>query len=144
MSRVRYLLFPVLLLAGVAVATDFVFPRDHPLDMRKAQKQGLHRLSAEELRSFMPGSTYAMQGGSKKRKIRVYHPDGSFEGGAFQKRRGTWRVDSKGDTWCRIVVIKMQDQDKCFAVFRAPDGVHYFDYDMTDGFYVSVWRPIQK
>lgn len=143
MGKVQYLLLPILLLAGAAYA-DHVFPGKHPLDLRKAKAEGLHRLSADELSAFMPGSTETMQGGSKKGKIRIYHPDGSFEGGGFNKRTGTWRIDSKSDTWCRTVVVKMQDQEKCFAVFRAPDGIHYFDYDMTDGFYVSVWRPMQK
>jgi hypothetical protein len=143
MFRARYLLLPVLLVAGAAHA-GHVFPGSHPLDLRKAKAQGLHRLSAEELSAFMPGSTKAMRVGASKGKTRTYHRDGSYDGGGFRKRTGTWRIDSKSDTWCRTIVIKRQDQDKCFAVFRAPDGIHYFDYDMTDGFYVSVWRPLHK
>ena len=144
MLRLRYLLFPVLLLAGIAFAADPAFPTDHPPDMRKAEKQGLHRLSADELKAFMPGSTKVLRHGSKKGKTRIYHPDGSYVGGGFRRRTGTWRIDTKSNTWCRTVLVQMQEQDKCYSVFRAPDGIHYFDYDMTDGFYAGVWRPLQK
>ena len=144
MPKMRYLLFSILLSVTSAYAANHVFPREYPLDLRKAEAQGLHRLSAEELKAFIPGTMEALGADAKKGKIRIYRPDGSFEGQGFHTNKGTWRIDSKDNTWCRTIVKKMQDQEKCFAVFRAPDGIHYFDYDMTDNFYAGSWRPKQK
>jgi hypothetical protein len=145
MSKLRYILLPVLLLSAAPVlAAGQFFPKDHPLDIHKAEQQGLHRLSAAELKAFIPGTMEAIGHRGGRGKIRIYRPDGSFEAHAFKKRKGTWRIDEKNNTWCRTVVIKMQNQEKCFAVFRAPDGRHYFDYDTGDGFYAGAWRPQQK
>jgi hypothetical protein len=143
MGKVRYLLLPILLLAGAAYA-DHVFPRSHPPDLKKARAQGLQRLSAEDLKAFIPGTMEAIGHRGGRGKIRIYRPDGSFEVQGFQTRKGTWRIDETNNTWCRTVVRHMQDQENCYAVFRAPDGIHYFDYDVADTFYADVWRPQTK
>jgi hypothetical protein len=145
MSKLRYLLLPVLLLAATPVlAADHVFPRAHPLNLQKAKEQGLHRLSAEELKAFIPGTMEAIGPRGGRGKLRIFRPDGSFEAQGFKKRKGTWRIDQKNNAWCRTVVKKMQNQETCFAAFRAPDGIHYFDYNMEWGLYAGTWRPQQK
>lgn len=58
---------------------------------------------------------------------------------------GTWKIDEKNGTHCMSLpkgrgVVKMGYGENCFVTFRAPDGVHYFDYDVENGFYAHVWR----
>lgn len=144
MYKLRYPVLLFLFVFAFAYAGVSVFPRAHPRNLHEAQAQGLHRLSADELKAFIPGTMEAVGIRHGKGKIRIYHPDGSFEAQGFQMRKGTWRIDSKDSTWCRTVEKKMRDQENCFAVFRAPDGIHFFDYDVADSFYAGTWRPQKK
>lgn len=152
MCNARYLTF-VFLFAVAATQAAERFPAKHPMSLKEAQAQGLQRLSAEDLKAFIPGTQESKgpkaPGGVGGGKLRIFNPDGSFEAQAKQQRTGKWRIDSKSNAWCRSLDsspnMPMQASDEhCFAVFRAPDGVHYFDYDIGDTLYAGVWRPQSK
>jgi len=60
---------------------------------------------------------------------------------AFKYFNGTWRLDEGKNAYC-LEVYKKKGLDKlCFAVFRAPEGNYYFDYDLENGFYSHTWTP---
>jgi hypothetical protein len=142
MYTMRNLTFALLFAAAASQAAT-VFPSSHPGTLKEAQAQGLQQLSAEELKAFIPGTQEA-QGvkGGKRGKLRIFRPDGSFQVEGFEVRQGTWRIDSANNTWCRTIYKEkeMRDVEQCFASFRAPDGIHYFDFDVGDSFYAGVWR----
>ena len=53
---------------------------------------------------------------------------------AKRKVHGTWRIDEKSNAYCNTFTGKKGTEEGCFAVFRAPDGTHYFDYEVDTGF----------
>jgi hypothetical protein len=146
MSSIRYLAFLFLFAVAATQAAEVAFPREHPRDLKAAQAQGLHRLTAEELKAFAPGTVEAMGARGNKPKLKIYKPDGAFEVQSFKTRTGTWRIDSGNNALCRTLYKEKKggDFEQCYAAFRAPDGVHYFDYDIADSFYASTWRPKSK
>ena len=144
MKSIRYFPILVLLLAPVSHAEQAAFPTEHPKNLKAAQAQGLHRLTAEELKAFIPGTMEALRSNDGKTKLKMFKPDGVFEVRSFKNKKGTWRIDTNANTWCRTIEKKRVDVEQCYATFRAPDGVHYFDIDVGDGFYASVWRPKTK
>ncbi|GEM_PF-1438683 len=120
-----------------------------PPNLKEMEAKGLPRVSAEELKGFFPGVVDSK--GTKGRHIITHNPDGSFLRKGFKHGladvKGTWRIDEKNNTYCRGVpkqgrglVAKGGYEENCFAVFRDPDGIHHFDYDVQDGFFAHVWR----
>ncbi|KPK11967.1 MAG: hypothetical protein AMJ68_04020 [Acidithiobacillales bacterium SG8_45] len=146
MSGIRYLALLLIIAVSTAHADATVFPKDSPKNLKAAESAGLHRLTTEELKAFIPGSMEVLGRGAGKPKLRTYKPDGVFEVQSWKINKGTWRLDAGANTWCRTVYKekKREDVEQCFAVFRAPDGVHYFDYDVGDSFHASTWRPQSK
>jgi hypothetical protein len=144
MFTIRYLAVLVLF-AVTATQAAGLFP-SHPPKLSDAQAQGLHRLSADELKAFIPGTLEVQGHKGGKGKLRIYKPDGTFEVQAFEDRPGTWRIDSNNNTWCRTIYKKKESAnvEQCYATFAAADGIYYFDYDVADGFFAAVWRAQSK
>lgn len=118
-----------------------------PPKLKEMEEKGLPRLSAEELRTFFPGVIDSR--GTKGRHLITSKPDGTLLRKGFKQglpdHPGTWRIDDKSNTHCRSMqrgtgMAKKGLEETCFATFRAPDGVHFFDYDVADGFYAHTWR----
>lgn len=110
-----------------------------PANLKEAEAQGLHRMSIEELKPFIPG-THVTKGTTGK-STRTFKPDGAYERKAFKDFSGTWRFDEGKNAYCLDVSMRKGMDKICYAVFRAPEGNHYFDYDLMNGFYSHTWTP---
>lgn len=115
------------------------FPKAAP-KLKEAEAQGLVRMSASELKESLPGKW--KQKGTKGKREKTFNPDGSAYRSGFGEMEGpgTWRIDEKSNAYCNTFKGKKGYEEGCFAVFRAPDGIHYFDYEVDTGFYHSVRR----
>jgi hypothetical protein len=128
---------------ALVLITSFAFAVDFPTappKMKDVEAQGLPRLNAEELGSLLHGVIDCK--GCTGQSTLTYKPDGSVDrkGLAGKDVSGKWRIDDKNNTYCLDIKQGRNLQEHCFAVFRAPDGTHYFDYDVGDGFFAHVWR----
>ncbi len=134
------------------VSVDSAFAEEFPTapaDIKGAEALGLHRLSLEELKAFFPGVVKSK--GTKGHHKLTFKPDGSVDKKGFHDTTGKWRIDESNDAYC-VAFTEAPDKlgkphvstETCFAVFRAPDGTHYFDYDIEDGLYASVWHRLSK
>jgi hypothetical protein len=104
----------------------------------------------EDLRTYFPGTIDAR--GPTGRHIYTHNPDGTCVRKAVKHAvspdiSGTWLIKEKNNTYCRSfpnigrgVVAVGGVEEHCFAVFRAPDGTHFFSYDVKDGFFANTWR----
>ncbi len=136
-----------MLVSTFALAAEFP---SAPPNLKEVEAQGLPRLSAEELKALFPAVIDSK--GPTGRHLITHNADGSCLRQAAKRAvggdaSGTWRIVEKDNTYCRSlprmgkgVMAKGGYQENCFAVFRAKDGVHYFDYDVDDGFFAHVWR----
>lgn len=145
----RYLAFLAAALVmpfSAGLAADFPTA---PPNLKEMEATGLPRASAEDLKAYFPGIVDWK--GVKSRRIITHDPDGTLVSKGFKKGfadvSGKWRIDEKNNTYCKTLpqqrggaMAKGGLEENCFAVFRASDGVHFFDYDVQDGFFVSVWR----
>lgn len=137
MSYARHAIF-IALFTATSVLAQGIYPKA-PVNLKEAEAQGLQRLSVEELKAFIPG-THETKGTTGK-STRTFKPDGGYERKAIKDFSGTWRFDEGKNAYC-LDVYKMKGLDKtCFAVFRAPEGNYYFDYDLQNGFYSHSWTP---
>jgi len=137
MSCARHAIF-IALFAATSVLAQGGFPQA-PVNLKEAEAQGLQRLSVEELKAFIPGIHETR--GTTGKSTRAFKPEGSYERKAFKDFNGTWRLDEGKNAYC-LEVNKKKGLDKlCFAVFRAPVGNDYFDYDLENGFYSHTWTP---
>lgn len=127
-----------LLASAMAHAADNNFPAAPP-NLKEAEAKGLHRLSADELKAFFPGTNEVKRhrGGHA---TKTYKPDGSLDVAGFEKLSGTWRLDEKRGVYCDLVYRKKAQTERCYAVYDAGDGVHHFDYDISDNLQTIVWR----
>jgi hypothetical protein len=144
MYTIRHaLLLPLFLLVTAAHADETVFPTG-PINLKAAESQGLHRLSAEELKALLPGTLDTS--GPTDTLTRIFNPDGSFvrKGSTERDLTGKWRIDETNNAYCTDIYLKKGRQNYCFAVFRATDGTYYFDYDLQSGFYTHVWRRVSS
>ena len=149
MTRHFIAMLAVALVMPMSASFAQEFPSAPP-NLKEVEAQGLPRLNAGELKAVLPGVVDAK--GPKGRHLFIQNADGTCvrkaaKRGVGQDASGTWRVDEKNNTYCRSlpkmgrgVMTKGGFEENCFAVFRAPDGVHYFDYDVQDGFSTHVWR----
>lgn len=141
MVSIRYLTACAILIAfGPAQALAQDFP-EHPGNMKDAEAQKLARVGIAELKVFIPGSILVQgkKGGTSKTKI--FKSDNSLEIPENMNVSGTWKFNEKHDGYCNTIVGRNRTTENCFFVFKAADGVHYFDYDAENGFYSAVWRP---
>lgn len=145
MRKLFVVLLGAILIAPLSGLAD-EFPTAPP-KLKEMEAKGLPRLTADELKAFFPGVVDSK--GTKGRHIITHNPDGTCLRKAFKHGlsddSGTWRIDDKDNTYCRAMpkgkgVVKKGVEENCFAVFRAPDGIHFFDYDVQDGFYAHTWR----
>lgn len=129
----------LLLFASAMVqAADNNFP-EAPPKLKDAEAKGLHRLSNEEFKAFFPG-TIELQRHSGTHATKTFKPDGSVEVLGFQDLSGTWRFDEKRNAYCDRIHTKVKRGERCYAVFSAGDGVHHFDYDLSDNLQTITWR----
>jgi hypothetical protein len=135
--RVIPILFSLLVSALVhAAAQDF--PQG-PATLKEAEAKGLQRLSMDQLKALFPVTIrYKRHRGGIATK--TFKPDGSVEVAGAEKLSGTWRFDEKRGGYCDHVYKKKDPGERCYAVYRAGDGTHYFDYDIADGLQTVVWR----
>jgi len=139
MLDIRSLLIVSLFMASTAITHAAEFP-SAPLKLKDAEAQGLVRMSAAELKESLPGKWE--ERGTKGSRKRTFNPDGSVDRTGFGQKEGTgkWRIDEKNNAYCNAFHEKKGYEENCFAVFRAPDGTHYFDYEIDTGFYQRVRR----
>lgn len=138
MFHVRNAVLAALFAATPALAQEGTVPKA-PVNLKEAEAQGLQRVSADELKAFMPGVNETR--GPTGKSTRLFNPDGSFERKAFKTFTGKWRLDADKNGYCLDVNKGKKFDRSCFAVFRAPQQGYYFDYDMEDGFYAHTWFP---
>ncbi|MBZ0068971.1 MAG: hypothetical protein K8F26_09160 [Thiobacillus sp.] len=126
-------------LASTAIAQAEAFPKAPPR-LKDAEAQGLVRMNAAELKESLPGK-WKLKGTRGKRE-KTFNPDGSADRSGFGEMEGagTWRIDEQNNAYCNTFSGKKGIEEGCFAVFRVPDGTHYFDYEIDTGFYHGVRR----
>jgi len=139
MLTLRSVMVLSMLVASTAITQAAEFPTAPP-KLKDAEAQGLHRMSTEELKEFLPGKTE--EHGTKGKREKTFHPDGSVDRTGFGQKEGTgkWRFDEKNNAYCNAFHEKKGIIENCFATFRAPDGAHFFDYETDTGFFQRVWR----
>lgn len=126
---------------GLALSANFAHSSDFPEAPHKiqdAETQGLVRVSAEELKTLLHGAMEYK--GERARNTLTYSSDGSVERKGAATLKGKWHIDERRNAYCTAFNFKKGYEENCFAVFRAPDGVHFFDYDIDKGYDVHVWR----
>lgn len=140
-SLIRALPFVMLFLlpaSPLAYAAEQSFP-EAPPRLKDAEAKALHRLSNDELKAFFPG-TMEIKRHRGGLATKMFKPDGSLEVVGFQDLSGSWRLDEKHNAYCDRVHKKQKRGERCYAVFNAGDGVHYFDYDIGDNLQTIIWR----
>jgi len=138
MRRLHAFFLAVALAVPFSSALAQGFPTAPP-NIKEAQALGLQRLTAEELKAFFPGVIKSK--GPTGQHIWIYGADGSIDRKGFKgDKPGTWRIDESKGALCNSFSRKQGPVEACLAVFRAPDGMHHFDYDLRDGFYAHTWR----
>ena len=137
--RVAWLLL-LLFTSALVYAADKNFPAGPP-NLKEAEKKGLHRLSVDELKPFLPGviELKRHRGGLA---TKTFKPNGKVDvvGPGTNRSSGTWRFDEKRGVYCDNIFRKKDPGERCSATFSAGDGIHYFDYDIDDGLQTIVWR----
>ena len=128
-----------MLVASTSLAYAAEFPTAPP-KLKDAEAQGLVRVSAAELKESLPGKWEEM--GTKGKRLKTLNPDGTAHRTGFSQKEGDgkWRIDEKNNAFCNAFYEKKGYTENCFAVFRAPDGIHFFDYEIDTGFYQRVRR----
>ena len=141
MSTLRSAVMFSLLMAVAANTFAADFPTA-PANQKEAEAKGLQRANLGELKKFIPG-IMDLEGFKGILHKMTYKPDGSYVGTGFDPKNSTgkWHFDDKNNTYCHTKYVRNRNEDYCFAVFRAPDGINFFDYDIKDGFYAHVWHP---
>jgi hypothetical protein len=142
MNKLIFLLsmVPLALSMGGAFASDYP---QAPHTLKDAESQGLVRVNANELKEILVKGTLDVKGEEGKRFI-TFSPDGTFERKGQKSGEvvtGKWNIDEGKNAYCMKYTYKGKYKQPCFAVFRAPDGVNFFDYDADAKFDAHVWRP---
>ncbi len=147
MSAVRSALLIVVLASVSVPGLAQEFPRAPP-KLKEAEAQGLPRVSTAELKQLMPGKVDSKS--PLLRRIKTFKADGTVDTNAYwggDPVSGTWRFDETNNAYCQQFPSAKNVADRrenCFAVFRAPDGTHFFDYDAKTGFFEHTWRRISE
>lgn len=143
MLAIRSALLLSVFLASTAISHAAEFPTAPPR-LKDAEAIGLHRMNATELKAFMPGKLESK--GVRGGYVKTFKADGSVDRTdlALGEGTGTWRFDEKNNAFCNAFKEKKGYQENCFAVFRAPDEVHYFSYEIDTGFYAHTWRRVTE
>jgi hypothetical protein len=144
MSIIRSTLAGALLVSIPALGLAQEFPQAPP-KLKEAEAQGLPRVGTEELKQFMPGKVDSK--GAIGRRIKTFKSDGTVDTVGYKggnPESGTWRFDEANNTYCHTFQGKRNSAEDCFAVFRAADGAHFFDYNVKTGFFEHTWRHIAE
>jgi hypothetical protein len=137
MSYARHAIF-IALFTATSVLAQGGIPQA-PVNLKEAEAQGLQRLSVEDLKAYMPGTH--KETGTEGKSTKYFKPDGGFVRKGLKEFNGSWRFDEAKNAYCLDVYKKKGQEKTCFAVFRAPAGNYYFDYDLENGFYSHSWTP---
>lgn len=148
MRHVLYLCLAAAFAMSAATAHSVDF-REAPPRMKDAEEQGLARVDAEALRKLLrgplqfSGESYRAQ---QAQSLLVFSPDGTVERRAGDgSLKGKWSIDDQKNVYCTIFTFPKRGlEENCFAVFRAPDGVQYFDHDVSKGLRAHAWRPAER
>jgi hypothetical protein len=136
----------LLSVAPMALIWSFAFASDYPnapCRIEDAESQGLVRVNAEELKMILVKGTLDFKA-DKGKYFFTFSPDGSFERKGQKSGeliKGKWNIDEGRNAYCTAFNYKNSYFKNCFAVFRAADGVHFFDYDVDGKYDCHVWRP---
>lgn len=149
MRRLFIVMLATALLMPISTGFAQEFPTAPP-NLKEMETKGLPRVSTEELKELFPGVIDSR--GPTGRHIVIHNADGTCirkaaKHGVGQDASGKWRINEKNNTLCRYmprmgkgVMAKGGSEEHCFALFRAADGMHFFEYDVQDGFYAHTWR----
>jgi hypothetical protein len=128
MSAIQFIfLFSML---GAGPAPRSLEPPAAPEDFKQARLQGLHRLSAAELKQL--ANDFLTRGVATM---------------GTENFMAVPRIDATNDTYCYAPTSTRktaQDEESCFAVFRTADGARYFGYDINERAYPRVWRSFRE
>jgi hypothetical protein len=127
------LLISFLAVAELVHAEDIPTP---PLTLKDAQTLGMHRMSVDDMKAFIPGAIVRLGPNGEKHKL-IFRSSGSVlrVGDKGGRERGYWRFDSRREVYCESFRGR---KGGCFAVFM-PDTKHLFDYRINNGHYVHTW-----
>jgi len=141
MFTLRSVVLVSLLTAAATSSFAQEFPFKPPANQKEAEAKGLQRASLEELKQFMPGVLVNKGYKGGKHKL-TFKPDGSVDRTGFgdKEQTGKWHFDEKNNAYCVAFQEKRGYKKTCFAVFHAPDGTNYLDYDIENGFYAHAWH----
>jgi len=142
MVRARYIMVAGLIALGANVAWAQEFPKAPP-QMKEAEAQGLTRVGIKELKAFIPGSI-RLKGVRGVEKTKIFHEDGTLTVLDIRDKHGTWHFNKQIDGYCNNIDMQKKNVRACLNVFKAPDGVHYFNYEVKSGHFAEVWRPLPK
>ncbi len=133
---------PLTLAAAVGSAEELDFP-PAPKTIKDAEAAGLLRLNTADLKTVMQGS---MKVKNHKGDLATWElaPDGKLESRGAISYSGTWHISQdSGGLYCRNQSSgRKAAREQCYAVFKVQDGIHYFNFDVSDSFFQSVWRRI--
>lgn len=138
MKRLSFTSLSAALMMSASVVYALDFPQAPP-NQKVAESQGLVRLDVSELTTLFQSAVIADQAQGGRCKF-IYHTDGSVERMGGLNKPGQWRIDESKNVYCKSFHRKKGYSENCFAVYRAPDNIHYFDYDSKDGLFAQVWR----
>jgi hypothetical protein len=150
MNQARSILLALSMLCVPALAENAPFPSAPP-NLKEVQAAQLQRVTIAELKQLFPGSIEQKRsrGGRVKKEFRA---DGTLQASTMETARpggatdwsSTWHIEKKkgGGVYC--VASNPETKGGCYAVFKAGDGVHYFEYTVHDGFFAAVWRPVKN
>lgn len=131
---------PIALISSLTFASDYP---EAPNRIKDAESQGLVRVNTEELKTILVKETLDFKA-EKSKYFFTFRPDGNIERKGQKSGevvKGKWNIDEGKNAYCTAFTYKSKYEKNCFAVFRAPDGVHFFDYDHDAKYDVHVWRP---
>jgi hypothetical protein len=131
-----------LLVARPCAAVEFP---PAPADVAAAEAAGLERLAPDRLkREFAAAREERSSRGESY--VAHYAPDGAVElrAGSSLVDRGTFSVTGqRGGSVC-LMLEKQMNQRLCSIWFAAPDGVHLFGYNPSDGKLRAISRAVQR
>ena len=136
-SLLRVILL-LLLASAMVQAADINYP-EAPPKLKDAEAKGLHRLSMDELKTFFPG-VIELKRHRGSLATKTFKPDGSLEVSGDENFSGTWRFDEKNNAYCDRIMRKKGQDERCYAAYAAGDGVHHFEYDISDNLHTVTWR----
>jgi hypothetical protein len=111
-----------------------------PTSLKDASMLGIHRMTVDELKSFIPG-TIIRTGPSGRQYTMTFKASSlvlkrNEKGGT---ERGWWRFDAGRQVYCDSFRGSTGSESGCYAVFQSNDGARFFDYNINSKHYVHTW-----